>query len=256
LKKKVIEVEKSEIITLTIVVALITSIVACYSIFSISQEELKGEKGDQGPPGKGVQGPPGMCEIPTYEWQGTSIRFQNPDGSWGEWVDLQGERGIGEIPTHEWQDTSIRFQNPDGSWREWVDLQGERGESVVGPEGPQGPPGAQGESYAIGNTWQSVRKWDLNALKGKPAQRFETYSDFAIVRWSFSSSYKTPELIITIYKCTENGDFIYPAYAVIKGSASERSGEYWLVFAGNWAISINVQRVRRLEIEVLELAEW
>ena len=30
---------------------------------------------------------------PAYEWDGTRIRFQNPDGSFGEFVDLQGEAG-------------------------------------------------------------------------------------------------------------------------------------------------------------------
>jgi len=26
--------------------------------------------------------------IPAHEWDGSKIRFQNPDGSWGDWVDL------------------------------------------------------------------------------------------------------------------------------------------------------------------------
>jgi len=42
-----------------------------------------------GPPGP--QGPPG--DIPDHEWDGTKIRFQNPDGSWGTWTDLQGDEG-------------------------------------------------------------------------------------------------------------------------------------------------------------------
>lgn len=33
---------------------------------------------------KGVKG-----DIPAHEWVGTAIRFQNPDGSWGDFVDLQ-----------------------------------------------------------------------------------------------------------------------------------------------------------------------
>jgi hypothetical protein len=28
-----------------------------------------------------------------YEWNGTSLRFKNPDGTWGKWVDLKGSTG-------------------------------------------------------------------------------------------------------------------------------------------------------------------
>jgi len=153
------------------------------------------------------------------------------------------------------------------------ELKGETGDQglqgLEGPEGPQGPPGPQGkevqgppgppgpqgERYVIGNRWQRVEKWDLDDLQGKQAQRFETNYDIAIMKWSISSSYRTPELIITIHKCTENDKFIYPAYAVIESSASKESGEYLLFGAGHYAISIDVQRVRRLEIEVLQLGE-
>lgn len=49
--------------------------------FLARREELIAEaKGDTG-------------STPDHEWDGTKLRFQKPDGSWGEWVDLQGERG-------------------------------------------------------------------------------------------------------------------------------------------------------------------
>lgn len=38
--------------------------------------------------GSGVIGAPAQ-----YEWDGTQIRFKNPDGSWGEWVELGGVDG-------------------------------------------------------------------------------------------------------------------------------------------------------------------
>ena len=38
---------------------------------------IKGEKGD----------------IPDHEWSGTQVRFQNPDGSWGDWHDVEGPPG-------------------------------------------------------------------------------------------------------------------------------------------------------------------
>jgi len=32
-------------------------------------------------------------QAPAHEWDGTKLRFQNPDGTWGEWVDLRGKPG-------------------------------------------------------------------------------------------------------------------------------------------------------------------
>jgi hypothetical protein len=52
-------------------------------------EGPKGQKGQDGP--QGQPGPIGPS--PDYQWRGTEIRFKNPDGSWGKWVDLKGERG-------------------------------------------------------------------------------------------------------------------------------------------------------------------
>ena len=46
----------------------------------------KGERGPQGP--QGDPGPP-----PLHEWRGTELRFELPDGSWGQFVNLQGPKG-------------------------------------------------------------------------------------------------------------------------------------------------------------------
>ena len=96
-----------------------------------------GEKGDKGDPGeKGEKGDPGekgeKGDPPSHEWQGTALRFELPDGSWGPLVDLRGEKGdkgdTGPMPGHEWQGTAIRFQIPDGTWPStWVDLKGDPG---------------------------------------------------------------------------------------------------------------------------------
>lgn len=44
-----------------------------------------------GPPGPSIPGKPGRNgRIPAHEWRGTFIRFENPDGTWGEWVNIQG----------------------------------------------------------------------------------------------------------------------------------------------------------------------
>lgn len=40
----------------------------------------KGEKGDTGP-------------MPDHQWDGTKLRFQKPDGTWGKWTDLRGKPG-------------------------------------------------------------------------------------------------------------------------------------------------------------------
>jgi hypothetical protein len=71
------------------------------------------------------------------------------DGS-GQWVgdptNLRGPAGL--PPAHQWSGTSLRFQNPDVTWGSYTDLQGPRGPQgppgVQGPPGPVGPPGAQG----------------------------------------------------------------------------------------------------------------
>lgn len=54
----------------------------------------KGDKGDKGD--DGLDGEKG--DIPDHQWRGTSVRFEKPDGTWGQWVDLRGNRGAnGEI---------------------------------------------------------------------------------------------------------------------------------------------------------------
>lgn len=51
-----------------------------------------GEDGRDGVDGKdGKDGKNGS--IPDHEWDGTKIRFENPDGTWGEWVDIRGPQG-------------------------------------------------------------------------------------------------------------------------------------------------------------------
>lgn len=48
-----------------------------------------------GVPGpQGIQGPQGETgPAPAHEWQGTSLRFKNPDNTWGDLVNLQGPQG-------------------------------------------------------------------------------------------------------------------------------------------------------------------
>ena len=39
-----------------------------------------------------ASGPAGPS--PEFEWSGTSIRFKNPDGTWGKYINIQGPQGI------------------------------------------------------------------------------------------------------------------------------------------------------------------
>lgn len=50
---------------------------------------LRGSTGPRGP--AGPEGPIGP--MPRHEWDGTRLRFEQPDGSWGDWVDLKGRAG-------------------------------------------------------------------------------------------------------------------------------------------------------------------
>jgi len=96
----------------------------------------QGEKGDKGD--KGETG-----EEPAHEWLGTRLRFQNPDGTWGEWVELKGEQG--DSPEFQWNGSKLRFKNPDETWGTWVDLRGE-----VGPQGKKGLDGDHGKDGKAG----------------------------------------------------------------------------------------------------------
>jgi hypothetical protein len=91
------------------------------------------------------------------------LRFQNPDGSWGAYVDLAGQDGTdgtdgakgakgdagedGLAPEHEWIGTQLRFRNPDTSWGTTVNLKGEKGDTGdTGQAGAVGPPGQTGQA--------------------------------------------------------------------------------------------------------------
>lgn len=59
-----------------------------------------GKDGDRGPMGlQGPQGEPGKTgpkgDKPAHAWEGTALKFENPDGSWSAPVDLKGKDGAG-----------------------------------------------------------------------------------------------------------------------------------------------------------------
>ena len=136
----------------------------------------KGEKGDKGDTGAtGPQGPPGADgadgvqgvkgDMPAHKWTGTSLAFENPDGSYGTAVNLIGPQGPagpegadgaqgpkGDMPAHKWNGTKLSFQGPDGEYGAEVDLVGPQGpQGKQGIQGPQGEPGQQGEQGPQGD---------------------------------------------------------------------------------------------------------
>jgi hypothetical protein len=60
---------------------------------------------------------------------------------------------VGPVPAHRWRETKLQFEQPDGSWGDAVDLKGEKGErgqngasgGVVVQQGGNG--GGTGNSY-------------------------------------------------------------------------------------------------------------
>jgi hypothetical protein len=92
----------------------------------------KGDAGDKGP--KGDTGPKGAKG---------DTGSRGPAGKDGE----DGERGeVGPMPEHQWRDTSLRFEDPDGTWGKWVDLKGQQG-----PPGASGGGGGRTRAAGDGS---------------------------------------------------------------------------------------------------------
>lgn len=95
----------------------------------------------------GPAGPKG--DVPDHAWSGTRLRFENPDGSWGTYVDLQGEPGTsgadGLDGLHCWD----RNGDGDGDPEEDRD-----GNGLFNADDCQGPPGEPGKD--------GLNCWDLD----------------------------------------------------------------------------------------------
>lgn len=108
-----------------------------------------GATGPQGPAGsRGAQGSPGQTGpagpaggMPNHQWSGTNIRFQNPDGGWGPYVNIRGQDG------NDGRDGSVGARGPEGP-------QGPTGpRGLLGPTGPQGPTGPAGGFDVFTGSW-------------------------------------------------------------------------------------------------------
>ena len=107
----------------------------------------KGDKGDIGPQGPiGLTGPKGDTGP-----QG----IQGPKGDQG----IQGVQGLkGDKPIHQWNGTSLRFENPNGTYGTYVNLKGDKGDKgdtglqgIQGPKGDKGDMGPQGPPGTVDN---------------------------------------------------------------------------------------------------------
>lgn len=116
----------------------------------VGHHGLQGERGQEGPKGdRGPAGPEGpMGPMPEHRWDGTKLQFENPDGNWGQAVDLQGPAGppgaVGFIGGGS-SGNGSGAQGPQGP-------QGDTGpQGSVGPQGATGAQGAQGANGIDGD---------------------------------------------------------------------------------------------------------
>lgn len=97
--------------------------------------DLEGPKGEDGKDGRdGTDGNDGRDGKDGVDGERGS---RGPAGSDGQ------DGAMGQMPDHQWQGTRLRFEEPDGDWGKFVELKGEKGDR--GSPGGGGPPGAPGE---------------------------------------------------------------------------------------------------------------
>ncbi len=77
---------------------------------------ITGPKGEKGVPGVGLPGKDGTDGLPGLDATGK-----------------QGDKG--DTPDHQWRGTKLRFEEPEGEWGKFVDLQGQPGQSGGGAGG-------------------------------------------------------------------------------------------------------------------------
>lgn len=152
---------------------------------SSTSKPKDGEKGEQGEKG----------DKPAHQWDGTKLRIENPDGTWGTYVDLQGskgEQGIqgnkgkqgepGAMPDHQWNGTKLRIENPDGTWGTYVDLQGNEGE-----KGESGTCNCEDTGSITGTGDRIVKDAILSDPKPNPANIY-SHVDYSLPASSNNTS--------------------------------------------------------------------
>ena len=90
----------------------------------------KGETGDVG--ARGDVGPRGPAWPPGEDGRDGQDGADGKDGRDGT-DGKDGAKGdTGPAPAHQWRKTKLRFQKPDGTWGDYVDLQGPEGKAGTG----------------------------------------------------------------------------------------------------------------------------
>jgi hypothetical protein len=105
----------TKIFGILLIVSLLLGIISVGAIYTGNIKGIKGDKGD-----------PGIIGIPGIH--GTN----------------------GTYPAHQWNGTNIRFQLSNGTWGNWTNIKGDDGSSTTGSPGPQGPAGSQGPQGPAG----------------------------------------------------------------------------------------------------------
>jgi hypothetical protein len=139
---------------------------------------LPGEPGRQGQKGR----------PPEHEWDGTRVRFKNPDDTWGEWTELRGKGGkpghspIKGVDFKDGEDGADGYTPVKG--KDYFDgEQGDPGEDgedgTDGEDGKDGTDGVDGVGRPPAHRWQGTQlqfqnpdgSWGkLVDLAGKPGR--------------------------------------------------------------------------------------
>jgi hypothetical protein len=114
---------------------------------------LKGNTGDQGIQGvkgdtgdQGIQGIQGIQGVKGDKGDTGDTGANGANGATG----AQGAQGVkGDIPSHDWSGTSLRFQNADGTMGAYNNLKGDTGNT--GQKGDKGDKGDTGNAGSAGS---------------------------------------------------------------------------------------------------------
>ena len=137
----------------------------------------KGDTGDAGP--AGANGAPGLP--PEHEWQGTTLRFKEPDGSWGQAVDLRGPAGssatvpvatstvAGKVKPQTGSEDGLE-QGADGSLRVRKASASQRGSVLASTTAAANTVPQAGEDGTLDESWVA----DVMAAVGQVQDELET----------------------------------------------------------------------------------
>ena len=152
----------------------------------VGEQGAQGERGEQGEQGEqGIQGVEGI------EGPEGDIGLQGVEGVQGE----IGEKGL--APKHEWKGTLLRFEEPDGEWGDFVDLIGPK--PMFGGGGRGGGGGTWGsitgtlsdqtdlQTALDGkfNTTGGTLTGSILAPDGTPATPSYSFANFPNMGWTY-----------------------------------------------------------------------